>query len=199
MDKKFTLVYNPKYFPNEPSNKVLNKAKINDVYGAREGGKPSGKLLEKPGVYVLKPNELKKLRSDVAKYLLGKYKFLRKIDPRKVDDLMKEMKDKPFKCQLCNFESEKKVALTGHMRSHKLSPEAQKVLDEIPESTPDAFVVGAEYSRSGKTEVVSADQAEGIPTNSQPDRDGVSWYGKGLEENRRKGGMHRTPRALPAL
>jgi len=193
------LIYNPKYFPNKPGNKVRNKAKVVDMYGARENNRPEGKLLEKPAVYSLAPNEIKKFRVDVASYLLGKYGFLEDVDPRNLDELIKDMKDKEYHCEICDFETDKAVALTGHMRSHKLSDEAQKILDEIPEAGPEAFVVGAEFSRSGQIEIKSADEMEGIPGDGKTDNNDVEWYGDGVQEQRRKGGMRPTKRKDSAL
>jgi len=182
----YKLIYNPREFNNQP-----NKAKISTIYGAREGNVPTGKLIEKPAVYSIAPNELKKFRLDVADYLLRKYGFLEEVQPRDVDKVLERMKEKKFKCPLCDFKTNTEIALKGHMRSHKLSEEAQKILNEIPEAKPEAFVIGAEKSGTGKTELVSPDEAEGMPNTSggveAKDRDNVTWYGEGLEQTRRKG------------
>lgn len=192
MDKNYKLVYNPKYLEVK-GNKTINVAKITDMYGAREGGVESGKLIEKPAVYSVAPSEIKKFRSDIADYLLGKYGFLEEVDPKNLDEKLKEIKDKRFKCKYCDFETDTKVALAGHSRSHSLSDEAKSLLEEIPEAQPDAYVIGAGKSQSGRTELISAEQAEGIPETSgnktAKDGDNVEWYGDGLQQNRRRGGM----------
>lgn len=186
----FKLIYNPKKF-----DRKINKAKVVDMYARREGDDPKGKLLEKPAVYTIKVNELKKFRADIADYLLGKFGFLREIEARDVDKALEEMKEKKYKCKLCDFETDTPIALKGHMRSHKLSEEAQKILAEIPEAKPEAYVIGAEHSGSGQTEFVAPEQAEGIPFTDTDDprgkgatdREGVEWYGKGLQQVRRRG------------
>jgi len=189
---KYKLVYNPKKF-----DKKINTAKVVFSFGAREGGRPSGKLIEKSKLYRLGINELKKFRTDIADYILGKYGFLQEIKPDEVDRVLKEMKDKQYKCKLCDFETDTPIALKGHMRSHKLSEEAQKVLATIPEAKPEAYVVGAEFSGSGQTEFIRPEAMEGLPqtssddprTKGAEDRDGVEWYGTGLQSQRKKGGQ----------
>lgn len=190
----YKLIYNPKKFDGK-----INKAKINTIYAKREGGIPSGKIMEKPGLYAIAPNELKKFRSDIADYLLRKYRFLQEVKPDRVDEVLKEMKEKKYKCQLCDFATDTRVALAGHMKSHKLSEEAQEILAKIPETKPEAFVVGAEHSGTGQTEFIDAEQAEGVPTTFSDDprrkgpvdREGVEWYGKGVQQIRRGRGGQR--------
>jgi hypothetical protein len=196
MDKDFTLVFNPKYL-DVNGKKTINTAKVIINYGKRENERPEGRLLERPAVYTINPSEIKKFRSDIARYLLKMYGFLRMVEPRDLDKVLEETKEKAYKCPLCDFETDTKLALAGHKTSHKLSEEAQKILAEIPEATPAAYVIGAENSPTHQTQIVSIEQAEGIPeTNGHTakDKDNVEWYGEGLETNRTKNGMHRAPR-----
>lgn len=190
MDTDFTLVYNPKYWKIN-GKKTLNKAKVADIFGAREGGVESGKLIEKPGVYTINPSEVKKFRTDIANYLLKKYGFLRKVEARELDKVLEENKDKAYKCPLCDFETDTKIALAGHQGTHKLSEEAAKILSEIPEAKPSAYVIGAEQSPTRTTQFVSIESTVGIPESNKKDGDNVEWYGEGLETNRTRNGMQR--------
>ena len=119
------LIYNPREFNNKPS------VKVTDIFGAREGAVPTGKLIEKPAVYSIKPNEIKKFRLDVADYLLRKYGFLEEVQPRDVDKVLERMKEKKFKCQLCDFKTDTEIALKVKERNPN---EANRVSQEHIES-----------------------------------------------------------------
>ena len=186
MNKKHIILYNPKFL-GDLKNRVVNTAKVKDMFAAREEGRETGKIIEKPGVYTLAPGEIKKFRVDVAEYLLKKYQFIVKVKPEEIEKVLKENKEKKFKCEYCAFQTDTRVALTGHTRTHGVTDETKKILDEIPEAGPDAFVIGAESSDSGKLEYTPLEK-EGIPEKEGTvDKDGVEWYGEGVQKTRKRG------------
>ena len=183
------IVYNPKFFQNE-NGKLVETKDVRIPYGARIGLRPDAELSEQPKWRVLKRGEYKKFRDDVAVELLDKYVFLRQIDPKDLAKVMKEAKDKEFKCDIpgCIFETDVIGALEAHKKIHKLSPEAEELLKDVPEDEGTQVLPSSVTPRIPL--ILSEDNKMGIPNggtrqNPIPDKDSskIGWYGNGLEND----------------
>lgn len=190
-NKDFKIVYNPKFIENaglDQHEAILNTAVVTDIYAARRNGKEDQPIVEKSQQYTIKPGQILKFRSDVADYFLKKYKFLEHVPLKNLEQKIEEMKKHPaYKCEYCDETFEVKVGLIGHRKSHKLSPEAQAVLDTIPDSLPEAY--NTPFERSAP----SIDEQEG--TQDGVDKDGVEFYGGGLTTERSNAGMRNRRRS----
>lgn len=130
--------------------------------------------------YSLGVNELAKFPPQVAHYLKNKFHFLRQISPEDITAVKDEMRELPFKCEYCEVEYETEQKLNAHkLGKHKLSKESKEILDGIPEAKPTGKVIVPQKS-DDKMRIVSPEEMEGIPVEGK-DRDGVEFYGGGLE------------------
>lgn len=162
-------LYNPKYLESEGGRKTLNET---DVY----------RFIWSHASWNLKVNEVKKFPDEVAEAMLKHLEFLIRVTPQNVAEINKVRAEKRFHCQYpgCDFATDHKVALGGHMRSHNISAESDKILEDIEEATP------AGNYRAPTRATMTPEQQEGIPDTSRGpvvDKDGVEFYGKGLEED----------------
>lgn len=149
------ILYNPKLFDGKPSQ-------------------PVSYLFERK-YWKLGVNEIAKFPEQVAEGMLSTYGFLRKVNPEDLENVKKEMEDKPFKCEHCGAEFSTEKALQGHlMGKHKLSEESREFLKTIPEVSIDEEFIPAKK--------LAPEQEEGIPVKGT-DKDGVEWYGEGLEDD----------------
>jgi len=159
-------VYNPRYFTSE-NKRVVNEAHIKSFVWSHAR-------------WDLKVNEVKKFPDEVGEALLRTFEFLMEVTPKNIAEVRKMQEDKSFKCDSCSFETDTKIALAGHKKSHGVSEETSKLLGEIDEARPEGTYKG--YAKEAKP---SIEAQEGIPSTvagNVTDRDGVEWYGEGLEE-----------------
>lgn len=198
MDKNIIILYNPKTRIVN-GEEVINKTKASDQYGARkviDGNRDLGPLIEKPQRYELIPGEIKKFRRDVGEYLLKKFTFLEEVSPEKLVEKLEELKEKSYKCDKCDYETNHKIALIQHEKgNHSISEEAQALLESIP-TAGSLDLPDQDFSVQPQ---VSADEASGLPQTFSNDprhavvgHDGVAIYGEGLVEDR--SGMSSRPR-----
>lgn len=123
-------------------------------------------------------NSLFRCESDtIAQMFLDTYGFLRDVKPEEVATVKQEMETKDFICVHCKEEFSTEQKLRGHMLGkHKLSDEHEKMLDGIP------VLDAGQESIPGDRKQVTGDAAEGIPEKGK-DKDGVDWYGPGVEKD----------------
>lgn len=158
-------LYNPKYFA-VGSRKTANNANIIDFTWSH-------------AKWNLKVNEYFKFPDEVADALLTTYGFLIEVTPKNIAEIKKMQTDKQFKCSECEFETDSKLGLSGHMRSHGQSEETKKFLEDIEQANPKGI-----YKESLQDKR-SIDEQEGIPSGNNSDQDGVEWYGEGLETDKK--------------
>lgn len=126
--------------------------------------------------WALAVNEMKKFPKEIADQLLLTYPFLEQVDIKNIKDIKKRMKVNPYKCKYCKFETDQKIALIGHLRSHDISEEDEKLLSGIES----AGTIDAEPKK-----ILSEEEVGGIPSKGE-DKDGVEWYGPGVESDNLK-------------
>jgi len=127
-------------------------------------------------------NELKKFPDEVGEAMLKHFQFLVRVTKGNHEKIETERKEKKFKCEYCEFETNTKVAFISHVNSHKESRTNQAYLDEIEDASAKGDYKGA------KKKILTPDEQEGIPgggTKREPknDKDGVGWYGSGLTKD----------------
>ncbi len=151
------------------------------IYNPRKyNGAPCVDIIDYPfagGTYTIKKNSVMRCEDDnLAKALLENFGFLEQIKVEQLPEIQKEMEDKDFKCEYCNKEFETEQKLHGHiLGAHKLSAENEAALKDIP-------TIGSKNSVAPTQPKESIDASEGIP-NKGKDRDGVEWYGEGVQED----------------
>ena len=64
------------------------------------------------------PGELKQYDEDIAKELLTIFGFLVEKTPQEAQYILDKPKEAAYKCKYCDFSTDVRVALFGHMRSH---------------------------------------------------------------------------------
>ena len=62
--------------------------------------------------------EIKQYEPEVADLLIKTFGFLEDISPQRAQEILAKPKELAFKCEHCDFSTDHKVALAGHMRSH---------------------------------------------------------------------------------
>ena len=130
----------------------------------------------------LKVNEIKKFSDDVGEAMLRHMEFLVEVTPKNIEEIKKIQAEHQFHCSECTFTTDTKVAFFGHVKSHGLTEEHTKMLGEIEEAQPSKKFYGINKSRK-----LTPEEQEGLPdTSSGPakDKDGIEFYGGGLEEDK---------------
>lgn len=139
--------------------------------------------------WFLKVGELKKFPDNVAEAMLRTFGFLTAVTDKNIAEIKKEIEEKEYKCNTCGYETNTKIALLSHLKNHQTAPtEEEKFIEDIPEASPE----GSYYApgKRSNTGISSPEQGLGIPVGgskygSNPDRDGVDWYGEGWEEDKK--------------
>ena len=149
------------------------------VYNPRHGGTINDLFAKNK--YVHEVNTIKKYDSVIAEYLLKKYLFLQKVEPKDVPEIMKTINSK-FECPYkCGYVTDTEQKLHAHiLGKHKITKEVEEALSQIEEAQP----VG-EYQIDKKE--INPEKAEGIPDTKKGSVDG--WYGEGLEADSVGSGM----------
>lgn len=175
-----TALYNPRFVESE-GRKTLNTADVK-------------RFVWSHATWNLKVNEIKKFPDEVAQAMLRHMEFLIEVTPKNIEQIKKDQAVKQFKCPECNFETDLKMALGGHMKTHGITEEHDKMLGEIEEAQPSAKYQGFRLNKTA----VSPEQREGIPDTANgpmKDRDGVEFYGEGLTED--EGGFVKNKKTYP--
>jgi hypothetical protein len=116
----------------------------------------------------------------VGEYLLKKYGFLRKVEPKDVPETIKLIESK-FKCQFegCDYVTDTEQKLKAHiLGKHKMTKEVEDALSKIEEATPVNMV---------DTREINPEKLEKFPDTKNGEVDG--WYGGGLESDKIGSGM----------
>lgn len=120
--------------------------------------------------------QLKQYEDRVAQELIDTFEFLEFVTPEQAQDILKKPKLE-FKCELCDYASDKKIGLLGHMRGHKEAIQKAKEPAIDPNIIPVA--TGKKLTTANPLTAIEEDDL-----SNGTDKDGVEWYGEGLvEEN----------------
>lgn len=163
-------LFNPKYIESKGS-KTLNTANVDRFVWSHAS-------------WSLKVNEVKKFPDEVAQAMLRQVSFLIEVTPKNIAEIRKMQEEKRFKCEECGFETDTRLALSGHRRSHGATPESEKFMSEIEEANPNRTY--KEYKAPEKI-VMTPEAGAGVPDTSGgevKDKDGVDWYGPGQETDK---------------
>lgn len=152
------------------------------VYNPKDGA-PISRFIFKGVMLDLHPvGELKQYDDLTADALIENYEFLEIVTPDQAKDILSKPKPAQYKCQYCEKEFTEKIALTGHMRSHKdeIRKDGDPQVDEslIPVANGKKVIGQSEMKKIEDDYSIKGE----IPNGS--DADGVSWYGEGLTEEK---------------
>ena len=160
-----TIVYNPKFLTVN-NRKVLNTADVKNFIWSHAR-------------WFLKAGEMKKFPDDVGAAMLRQMEFLIEVNKLNHEKIKKEVEEKKFKCDKCDFETNTKIAFISHFKTHG-SENSLESTEGIEEATP----IG-EYR--GTTKEIKNPEGDipagGTKFNPTEDRDGVGWYGGGVERD----------------
>lgn len=146
------------------------------VYNPENGQDCANYLFEKSEIEGIKTGELKQYEDLVAEDMIERWGFLQILTADEAKKIIEKPKAKEFKCQYCNKEFDIKLALSGHMSTHKAEiEEAAK-----PAMDPNIIPIAGSTQVSSATEASQPKQID--PTTNGTDRDGVEWYGDGVKE-----------------
>jgi hypothetical protein len=149
------IVYNPKRYNGKPCSDIQTFPWAGDKWD----GLKSGSMARYP--------------DHVAKELLKRYGFLRRVMPEEIETVSKLISQPEHICEYCDEEFETDKALATHVLSiHKLSEEASKKMEAIP--------LAATVEVKGSKENIKMDSPE-LPDTKKGEVDG--WYGPGLEND----------------
>ena len=125
--------------------------------------------------------ELKQYEDTIGRELVDTFGFLQILDQIAAKAIMDAPKEPKFKCEYCDFKTDKNIALMGHMRKHadEIKQRSEPVVD--PSIIPVAKVSNVVNNEDGNDIRQSLQSGKDIPNGE--DRDGVSWYGTGLQED----------------
>lgn len=129
--------------------------------------------------YKIKVGETLAFEDEVADTLKSIYGFLEEVEIPQVPSGGK------FKCPHCEFTNATKVAVLGHMRTHKGLEErgveiesGSSAVSDVPEAQGKPVL-----SPLQKREIERAKESGGEIPEFGKDKDGVPWYGPGLEDD----------------
>ncbi|KKK47302.1 hypothetical protein LCGC14_3156560 [marine sediment metagenome] len=87
------------------------------------------------GVWKLGLNKMSKFPAEIAQEMLNRFRFLIKVQPEEVSDIVTEMTAKTISCPHCDKEYGSEAKLKGHiLGKHKVTAESKKILDSIPDA-----------------------------------------------------------------
>lgn len=116
--------------------------------------------------WLVSVGSVKNYPEEVGENLKERYGFLEEVE----SEATLEEKDGVYKCSACEYSNTTKIAVLGHMRSHnKLD------LETVEDAQPVGTVAPRVVSRSSSP-ITDADLPNGA------DKDGVTWYGEGVQE-----------------
>lgn len=126
------------------------------------------------------PGEVKQYESGKAEKLLEIFGFLAEISPEEAKKIIETPKKGQYQCKYCDFSTDLKIALQGHMKKHKeeIQKESAPLVD--PNIIPVASGTKIVSNRSINSERSVNEKAQ-VPEDGI-DRDGVGWYGGGAKE-----------------
>ncbi len=126
----------------------------------------------------IEPNEMKRFSDDgLASYLLKKYGFLRKVE---VDQVLK------VKAEIERPEAKDKEDLEDR-KLKNLTEKQLEALEALPTGDVGEYV-GTTVSFTQKA--LTPEESAGIPSGENvTDKDGVTWTGEGLQEDKPEGFM----------
>lgn len=118
--------------------------------------------------------EIKQYPEPLAAELLNIFGFLEQLTPQKAQEILAKPKEGIFKCEYCDFSTNVKIGLLGHMRGHK---------DEVAKAKEPQV-------DSGIIPIVETIPVSPLPTanrtNAQSNNlSGPDFYGPGLIEERK--------------
>jgi hypothetical protein len=160
-----TIIYNPKFI-TVLGRKTVNVSDVKNFVWSHAR-------------WSLKTGEMKKFPDDVGAAMLRQINFLIEVTKDNYDKIKAEVEEKKFKCENCDFETNTKIAFISHAKTHEKTNKLDNS-DDIEEAAP----IG-EYR--GTSQTVNNPE-EGIPSggtrfNPVNDKDGVGWYGGGVERD----------------
>lgn len=162
-------IFNPKYFKKILGETVENTAEVK-------------RFVWSHAYWNLKVGEMKKFPDEVGKAMLRLMEFLIEVTDKNIKDIKKELEQKLFKCDKCDFETDTRISLLGHSRKHMnevVNNEDMKVVqDAVPQGT---------FKKQVSGKKLSIEDEEGIPAGETTDSDGVPWVGAGLQEEGKSG------------
>ncbi len=162
-------LYNPKYLEVN-GRKTINSTNVR-------------RFIWSHAIWSLKVNEVKKFPDEVGAAMLRNLGFLVEVTPKNIEEIKKIMAEHQFHCPECTFTTDTKVAFVSHVKSHGITEEHTKMLGEIEDAQPRKKYFGIKKQKS-----LSPEEQEGLPDTSlgsAKDKDGVEFYGGGLEEDDR--------------
>lgn len=130
---------------------------------------------------VLAVGALGQFDAPCAEFMLKNWGFLINVSQQEAQKILEKPKENEFKCQYCDFGTDTKVALSGHMRKHKedIAKDKEPAID--PTIVP--VITGKKFANVRET--ASVDEKIATEGGSRTDGDGVSWYGPGAVEEPR--------------
>lgn len=165
------IIYNPQ--DGAPiSNFIFNNVLVDTHYPDRYE-MPNGKLA----------NGLVQYDDFTGEEILETYQFLKELSAEQAKEILERPEDPRYKCGFkdCDFATDTAVALSGHKKKHAKEIEAAK--DPVVDPSLIPVAGGKRVMTIAEKQKMMNNGDVDIPNGS--DRDGVEWYGEGVEvENR---------------
>lgn len=157
-------IYNPKFL-TVGGKKVVNTEDVkNFIWSHAKWNLEAGKMMKFP--------------DDVAEAMLKHIGFLVRVTKENQTTIKAEVEEKKFKCEKCDFETNTKIAFMSHYKTHEKSTDVDDL--DVEEAKP----IG-EYRAN--TPVIQNPEGDipkgGTKYNPITDKDGVGWYGEGVERD----------------
>ena len=159
-----TIVYNPKFLTVN-GRKTLNTADIKNFIWSHAR-------------WFLKAGEMKKFPDDVGAAMLRQIEFLVEVKKDNYQKIKEEIEEKKFTCDKCEFKTDTKIAFLGHYRTHEKTDELTDT-SGIAEAQPIGEYRGTVEKKDPERDIPQG----GTKFNPIDDKDGVGWYGGGMERD----------------
>ena len=144
-----------------------------------EGASISG---DKNPDVVLAVGELAQFEPALGEFMKSNWGFLIQVTAEEAKKILEKPVEATYKCQYCEFSTEHKMALTGHLRSHA----EQIALSKKPAFDPAIIPVIKGVKSDGSYQATKTTEEDiAIAGGTKTDKDGVSWYGPGATEEPR--------------
>lgn len=130
-------------------------------------------------------NGLMQYEDEIAESLLETFEFLQVISQEEAQKILERPKNPEIKCDEpgCDFTTMHKVALAGHKKKHDSE---KAVIQGVPVVDPKLIpVAGGKKIQSLAEKKKMMDNRVGTDIPNGTDKDGVDWYGEGLEVDNR--------------
>lgn len=105
---------------------------------------------------------------DLANALLNSYPFLEEV----------KAGDGQYLCKYGDFASDTKIAVAGHEKAHEA-----RIAKQVAVMQPEEFITPQEKLDEERRHQYDLVGTDGIPTGNAVDKDGIEWYGPGLEKD----------------